>query len=135
MMWLMVEIAIIASDIQEVVGTATAMKILFGIPEWIGALVTIVNSFLFLFIHYFGIRKLELFFIALIFTMAVCFWINMIKSKPDYGELFLGLLIPRIPGGSLDAWMGLVGAIIMPHNLYLHSSLVLSRGVDIRKRN
>ena len=76
----MTEIAIIGSDIQEVIGSATALKILFGIPIGWGALITIFDSFLFLFIHYYGVRKLEAFFMVLVSIMAICFGINMFES-------------------------------------------------------
>lgn len=81
----MTELAIIGSDIQEVVGSATAIYILTsgGIPLWAGALITILDSLLFLFIHYFGVRKLEFFFLSLILTMTICFVFNMIKAQPD----------------------------------------------------
>jgi len=81
----MTEFAIIGSDIQEVIGSATALFILFGLPLWKGALITICDSFLFLFIHYFGVRKLEAFFAFLIAIMAVCFCLNMYNADPDYG--------------------------------------------------
>jgi len=80
----MTEMAIIGSDIQEVVGSATALYILFGCPLWLGALVTILDSFLFLFIHYFGVRKLEAFFAFLMSVMAITFLINFFTSKPLY---------------------------------------------------
>mmetsp|Transcript_2304 Transcript_2304/g.3943 ORF Transcript_2304/g.3943 Transcript_2304/m.3943 type:complete len:166 (-) Transcript_2304:1023-1520(-) len=86
-LWIMTELAIIGSDIQEVIGSATALKILFGIPIWVGSIVTILDSFLFLFIHYFGIRKLETFFGMLILIMAVSFWLNMFAAKPDPIEM------------------------------------------------
>ena len=81
----MTELAIIGSDIQEVVGSATAIYILTNgaIPLWAGALITILDSLLFLFIHYFGVRKLEFFFLSLILTMTVCFILNMIEAQPD----------------------------------------------------
>jgi len=82
-LWLMTEIAIIGSDIQEVIGSSIALNILFGIPLWAGAVITILDSLVFLFIHYFGIRKLEAFFAFLIGTMAVCFFINFFMVKPD----------------------------------------------------
>jgi NRAMP (natural resistance-associated macrophage protein)-like metal ion transporter len=84
-LWIMTEFAIVGSDIQEVIGSATALNILFGIPLWSGALITIFDSFLFLFIHYFGVLKLEAFFAFLITVMTVCFMANMFASKPDYG--------------------------------------------------
>jgi len=103
------------------------LYILFGVPLWVGAIVTILDSFVFLFIHYFGIRKLEGFFAVLIMIMAISFCLNMVSAKPDYGEIVNGALIPRIPQGSFTAAIGLVGCCIMPHNIYLHSSLVLTR--------
>lgn len=81
----MTELAIVGSDIQEVVGSATALQILFGLPLWAGAIITILDSFLFLFIHYFGVRKLEMFFLLLIGTMSITFAVNMFMSKPDFG--------------------------------------------------
>ena len=76
----MTELAIIGSDIQEVLGSATAIQILSGWPLWVGAILTILDSFLFLFIHYFGVRKLEFFFLVLIAIMTVTFMINMVKA-------------------------------------------------------
>ena len=96
-------------------------------PLWAGAIITIVDSFLFLFIHYFGVRKLEYFFAVLITTMAVCFAINFFGSEPEWDEVLIGTLLPRIPKGTLNYAIGVVGAVIMPHNLYLHSALVLTR--------
>jgi len=131
----MTEIAIIGSDIQEVLGSATALNILFNLPLWAGAILTILDSFLFLFIHYFGVKKLELFFAFLILVMSVCFCANMFTSKADVNEIAYGTLVPLIPKGSLESMLGLVGAVIMPHNLYLHSSLVLTRKINTNNRN
>lgn len=71
----------------------------------------------------------------LIAIMTVTFFANMVKSDPDYGQIAIGLIVPTVPKGSLNAMLGLVGAVIMPHNLYLHSALVLSRKVNYRNRN
>jgi NRAMP (natural resistance-associated macrophage protein)-like metal ion transporter len=100
---------------------------LFGLPLWVGALITILDSLLFLFIHYFGVRKLEGFFAFLISVMAICFFTNLIKAKPDVGDIIYGAVVPTIPSGALQAALGVIGAVIMPHNIYLHSSLVLTR--------
>jgi NRAMP (natural resistance-associated macrophage protein)-like metal ion transporter len=81
------------------------------------------------------VRKLEGFFAFLIVIMAVCFCLNMFAAKPDYGEIAVGTLLPIIPSGALTAALGLIGAVIMPHNIYLHSSLVLTRKVDTRNKN
>jgi natural resistance-associated macrophage protein len=131
----MTELAIIGSDIQEVLGSATALNILFGLPLWAGAIITILDSFLFLFIHYWGVRKLEFFFLFLIAVMTITFMINMIAIKPDVGEMAFGMFIPTVPKGSINAALGLVGAVIMPHNIYLHSALVLTRKVDSSNLN
>jgi len=131
----MTEVAIIGSDMQEVVGSATAISLLTGWPLYVGAIITILDSFLFLFIHYYGVRKLESFFLLLIGIMTITFCTNMVISKPDYGEILYGTIVPTIPKGSVNAMLGLVGAVIMPHNLYLHSALVLSRKVNYRNRN
>ena len=135
LLWIMIELSIIGSDIQEVIGTATAFYILFGIPLWAGALITIMDSFLFLSIHYFGVRKLEMFFTVPLTIMAIAFVTNMIVSDPDYKEIIVGTAIPNLPKNSLSAALGLVGAILMPPFLHLHSALVLSRKIDMKSRN
>lgn len=134
-LWLMAELAIIGADIQEVVGSATALYILLGMPLWAGALFTICDSFLFLLIHYYGVRKLEAFFVFLISVMGISFMANMFIAKPSVGSMVEGVLYPDVPEGAWPATLGLIGAVIMPHNLYLHSSLVLTRKIDSRNRN
>lgn len=134
-LWVMMEIAIIGSDIQEVIGSAIAFKVLLGLPLWAGALITIFDSFLFLFIHYFGVRKLEAFFAVVILTMVLCFAVNFFATDPDWEAAILGTILPRIPKGTLSYAIGLVGSVIMPHNLYLHSALVLSRDIDAKTKN
>ena len=131
----MTELAIIGSDIQEVIGSATALYILFKIPIYIGAMITIFDSLLFLFIHYWGIRKLEGFFAFLICIMIVSFCVNMATAQPDMKQVVIGTVVPTIPKGAFLAALGLIGAVIMPHNLYLHSALVLTRKIDTKNRN
>lgn len=134
MLWIMTEFAIIGSDIQEVLGSATAIQILSNgvIPLYAGAIITIFDSFLFLFIHYFGIRKLEAFFLFLIAVMAITFCINFFACEPSVKDLAIGTIVPIIPSGSIPAALGLVGAVIMPHNIYLHSALVLTRKIEMK---
>ena len=134
-LWVMTELAIIGSDIQEVIGSATALNILLGVPLWVGAIITICDSLLFLFIHYYGIRKLEFFFAFLISVMAACFFINMFAAGPSYSEMLFGMIVPTVPEGAWPACLGLIGAVIMPHNLYLHSSLVLTRKINHKNKN
>ena len=129
-LWFLTEIAIIGSDIQEIVGTAIAFKILFRFPLWVGALLTALDTFTFLGLHYFGIRKLEAFVCALIFTMSGCFAVNFVQAGPSAGELARGTAMPGLPSYGLNIALGTVGAVIMPHNIYLHSALVQSRNVD-----
>jgi natural resistance-associated macrophage protein 2 len=127
--WVMTEIAIIGSDIQEVIGSAIAMNILFGLKLWVGVLITALDTFTFMFLHFFGVRKLEAFFGFLITVMAVCFAVFFGIGGPDAGSILEGMVLPRIPKGSLEQGVGMLGAVVMPHNLFLHSSLVLSRQV------
>ena len=90
-------------------------------------MITIFDSFIFLFIHYFGVRKLEGFFAFLICVMGIAFFMNMVKAEPDYSAMARGWIVPKIASGSMTAALGVIGAVIMPHNIYLHSSLVLTR--------
>ncbi|XP_070535761.1 natural resistance-associated macrophage protein 2-like [Ptychodera flava] len=134
-LWLMMEIAIIGSDIQEVVGSAIAINLLSSgkVPIWAGVLITGVDTFTFLFLENYGLRKLEAFFGALITTMAAAFMYMYITVKPDQVEILKGLFIPYCHNCSTDAIdmaVGTVGAVIMPHNIYLHSALVLSRYIN-----
>ena len=96
---------------------------------WLGAIITICDTITFLFINYCGVRKLEAFFVVLVGTMAICFCINMFNAGVNIEDAIEGF-IPGIPHGSFDQMIGLVGAVIMPHNLFLHSALVLSREID-----
>ncbi|KAJ2726804.1 hypothetical protein GGI07_000315 [Coemansia sp. Benny D115] len=131
--WVLSELAIIGADIQEVIGTAIALHILTGLPIWAGVVITAVDSFLFLYIQRFGVRVTELVFGLMITTLAVCFWIEMFLIKPDAREVFKGMVIPRIPQGSVVQAVGIIGCVLMPHNLYLHSALVGSRKLDRRQ--
>lgn len=134
-LWIMIEIAIIGSDMQEVIGTALALYILSNktIPLWGGVLITIADTFTFLGLDKYGLRKLELFFCLLISTMAFAFGYEYVKMSPDQGEVTKGIIIPwcsNCGNKELLQAVGVIGAVIMPHNLYLHSALVKSRDVD-----
>jgi len=131
----MTELAIIGCDIQEIVGSATALQIIFGLPLYVGVIITIFDSILFLYVHYYGIRKLELLFVSLVVVMGLTFCSNMVIAEPDVNLMVEGLIIPEVPKGSWPAALGLIGAVIMPHNLYLHSSLVLTRRVNYKNKN
>uniref|UniRef100_A0A672ZM47 Solute carrier family 11 member 2 n=1 Tax=Sphaeramia orbicularis TaxID=375764 RepID=A0A672ZM47_9TELE len=130
-LWLMVELAIIGSDMQEVIGCAIALNLLSvgRIPLWAGVLITITDTFVFLFLDKYGLRKLEAFFGFLITVMAVSFGYEYVLVKPDQGELLKGMFVPYCADCGpvqLEQAVGIVGAVIMPHNIYLHSALVKS---------
>mmetsp|Transcript_69441 Transcript_69441/g.149755 ORF Transcript_69441/g.149755 Transcript_69441/m.149755 type:complete len:114 (-) Transcript_69441:261-602(-) len=112
----MCEIAIIGSDIQEVVGTSIALNILFGMPIWAGVLVTVFDTFIIMFMNYFGGRVLEGFFGLILTVMCICFWVVFVKTSPDWGDVALGVVYPRVSSGYSEAMLGLIGSIIMPHN-------------------
>ncbi|XP_061583448.1 natural resistance-associated macrophage protein 2 isoform X2 [Cololabis saira] len=138
-LWLMVELAIIGSDMQEVIGCAIAFNLLSAgkIPLWAGVLITITDTFVFLFLDKYGLRKLEAFFGVLITIMAISFGYEYVLVKPDQGELLKGMFLPYCANcgpAQLQQAVGIVGAVIMPHNIYLHSALVKSREVDRRKK-
>ncbi|XP_030921473.1 natural resistance-associated macrophage protein 2-like [Geospiza fortis] len=128
----MVELAIIGSDMQEVIGSAIAINLLSvgRIPLWGGVLITIADTFVFLFLDKYGLRKLEAFFGLLITIMALTFGYEYITVKPSQEKLLRGLFIPYCQDcgtPQLEQAVGIVGAVIMPHNMYLHSALVKSR--------
>uniref|UniRef100_H3AS50 Solute carrier family 11 member 2 n=1 Tax=Latimeria chalumnae TaxID=7897 RepID=H3AS50_LATCH len=135
-LWLMVELAIIGSDMQEVIGSAIAFNLLSAgrIPLWGGVLITIIDTFFFLFLDkYVGLRKLEAFFGFLITIMALTFGYEYVTVKPDQGQLLKGMFVPMCQGcgsSQLQQAVGIVGAVIMPHNIYLHSALVKSRQIN-----
>lgn len=128
-LWIMTEIAIIGSDIQEVIGTAVAIKILTSgtIPLWGGILITILDTFIFMGLSNLGIHQLEVFFACIITVMCVCFWANTIMIGVDSLAVLKGSFVPSVPKGAVLPMLGLVGSVIMPHNFYLHSALVCSR--------
>ncbi|KAL5273077.1 SLC11A1 family protein [Megaselia abdita] len=134
-LWLMIEIAIIGSDMQEVIGTAISIYILSNkvVPLWGGTLITIIDTFTFLFLDKYGLRKLELLFGVLITIMAVSFGYQYVVSAPDQGAVMEGMFVPwckDCDAAVLLQAVGIIGAVIMPHNLYLHSALVKSRDID-----
>ncbi|XP_049895433.1 natural resistance-associated macrophage protein 2-like isoform X1 [Epinephelus moara] len=138
-LWMMVELAIIGSDMQEVIGCAIALNLLSvgRIPLWAGVLITITDTFVFLFLDKYGLRKLEAFFGFLITVMALSFGYEYVLVKPDQGEVLKGMFIPYCADCGpvqLEQAVGIVGAVIMPHNIYLHSALVKSRDIDRKNK-
>ena len=127
-LWVLCEIAIAACDLAEVLGAAIALQMLFHIPLLIGVILTGADTLLLLAFQSFGIRTIEAFILALISVIAVCFCIEVFWAKPAWSELFTGLA-PRLNGTSLYLAIGILGATVMPHNLYLHSALVQTRSI------
>jgi manganese transport protein len=129
-LWLLAEIAIIATDIAEVVGTAIGLNLLFGIPLEIGVLLTALDVFVVLLLQRLGFRYLEAFIIAMLGIIAACFAVQIALASPDWGAVIRGFApttdIVRNPD-MLYLALGILGATVMPHNLYLHSAIVQTR--------
>ncbi len=130
-LWIACEIAIIACDLAEVIGTAIALQLLFHIPLIAGALIAGLDAFLLLFLMSRGFRFLEAFIVALLIVIFGCFAVQIVAAAPPIGALLHGLLVPSPEIVSnpvmLYVAIGILGATVMPHNLYLHSSIVQTR--------
>jgi manganese transport protein len=148
-LWILAEIGIVACDLAEVLGAAIGLQLLTGLPLALGVMVTALDVLLLLLLARYGMRRLEAVIVTLIITMGGCFAVELVLSRPDVPAMLLAL-VPRgddgrptlfapAPGGgwsvlglhgdSLYIAMGMLGATVMPHNLYLHSSLVQSRAM------
>jgi manganese transport protein len=131
-LWLVAEVSIAATDLAEVIGTAIGLQLLFGLPLIFGVLLTALDVFLVLAIQSLGFRKLEAFVIALLIVIAVSFAGQLALAQPDVRELARGLIptveLARNPE-MLYVALGILGATVMPHNLYLHSGVVLTRRI------
>lgn len=129
-LWVLSEIAIAATDLAEVIGSALALNLLFGIPLAVGVVVTVLDVLLLLYLQHKGFRLLERIVAGLIFTIFLCFAYEIILASPSIGAVANGLL-PRpeivTNPGMLYIAIGILGATVMPHNLYLHSSIVQTR--------
>lgn len=129
-LWVVCELAIIACDLAEVIGTAIALNLLFGIPLVAGALITAIDVFLILYLMRHGFRVLEAFVIALLLVIFACFGLQIAMASPPVQEV-LGGFIPSAQvvtdPAALYLAIGIIGATVMPHNLYLHSSIVQTR--------
>ena len=126
-LYFLAEIAIAACDLAEVLGMAIGINLLFDIPLIEGVLITVLDTFLLLFLINKGIRKMEAFIIVLVAIIGFSFIFEMIFAEPEMSKVFYGL-IPSMPNeAALYIAIGIIGATVMPHNLYLHSSLVQTR--------
>ncbi len=128
-LWILCEIAIVACDLAEVLGSAVGLHLLFGIPILLGVVITAVDVLILLALQRLGIRKMEAFILTLVATIGACFVVEMWLVKPVMGELVKGFRPSWLTGNPLYIAMGMLGATVMPHNLYLHSALVQSRDV------
>lgn len=129
-LWFLAETAIIATDIAEVIGTAIGLNLLFGIPLELGVLITALDVFLILWLQRLGFRWVEALVIALLAVIAVCFLAQIALADPDWGAVIKGFAptteIVTNPD-MLYLALGILGATVMPHNLYLHSGIVQTR--------
>ena len=131
--WFLCEIAIAACDLAEVIGMAIGLQLLFDLPLLAGVSITVLDTIIILFLQRYGMRKMEAFILTLIATIGLAFLVEMVFAKPDGGELVKGF-IPSIPNSeALYIAIGIIGATVMPHNLYLHSALVQTRKFDRTK--
>ena len=132
--WLLCEVAICACDLAEVIGTAIALQMLFGMPLTVGVLLTVLDVLVILWLQKCGFRYLEAFVIALLAIVFVCFGINLVLAHPDWHAVAMGIVPSSrtvTDPGMLYLAIGIIGATVMPHNLYLHSSTVQTRRFDI----
>ena len=129
-LWILAEVAIAACDLAEVLGSAIGLQLLFGIPLLAAVFITALDTFVLLLLHHRGVRLMEAFILCLVLTIGLCLSIEVFISRPQWGEMAAGL-VPALPGeGALYLAIGILGATVMPHNLYLHSALVQSRRVQ-----
>ena len=129
-LWVLCEIAIAACDLAEVIGSAIALNLLFGIPLAVGVVITAIDVLLVLFLQNKGFRLLEALVIALVATVGACFLFELIISRPEFAEVMKGFVPDRHVVSNpamLYIAIGILGATVMPHNLYLHSSIVQTR--------
>ncbi len=145
-LWILAEIAIAATDLAEVLGMAIGIQLLFGLPLFAGVCITVLDTFLLLYLQRLGVRKIEAFIIILIGIIGVSFLINIILANPSIHDIIKGF-IPSLPDAdqlykkegiagivptetALYLAIGMIGATVMPHNLYLHSALIQTRKIS-----
>src|SRR5512141_1610058 len=134
-LYVLAEIAITACDLAEVLGSAIALQLLFGLPLVYGVILTALDTLLLLLLSHVGIRKLESVVLALVGTIGVAFIIETFLGQPDWGGIVRGF-VPSLPdAAALYIAIGFLGATVMPHNLYLHSSLVQMRKIGKTKED
>ncbi len=133
-LWLLAEAGIFATDLAEVIGTAIGLKLLFGLPLAIGILVTALDAFLVLAFERLGFRKLELFVVAMLLLIGLSFAAQLAMARPDMAAVAKGLIPSRqflSDPEMLYLGLGILGATVMPHNLFLHSFVVQTRAIGV----
>ena len=129
-LFVLAQIAIAACDLAEVIGMAIGLQLLFGLPLIWGVSIALLDTFVILYLQNKGIRYIEMFILSLVFIIGACFFVELFFAKPDLVGIGLGF-IPSMPdSGALYIAIGIIGATVMPHNLYLHSALVQTRKHD-----
>ena len=132
-LWVLCEIAIGACDLAEVLGSAIGLRLLFGVPLIWGVVITAFDVLLLLALQSYGVRKIEAVVLTLVATIGVCFSLEMFLSKPPLEAILAGFVPHSLSDSELYLAIGILGATVMPHNLYLHSALVQSRAVERSK--
>jgi manganese transport protein len=131
-LWILAEVAIAATDLAEILGTIIALKLLFGLPLLWGCLITAFDTFALLYLQRWGMRQMEAVILLLVATIGGCFLIQIFQAQPDMIRVVSGLR-PSLPPGALFVAIGILGATVMPHNLFLHSALVQTRKIGTDK--
>lgn len=129
-LYLLAELAIAATDLAEVLGMAIGIKLLTGLPLMYGTIITVTDTFLFMLLQRYGMRKMEAFIFVLVATIGGSFLAEMMIAKPDLVRAAKGLVPSALSPGALYIAVGMIGATVMPHNLYLHSALVQTRKIE-----
>ena len=128
-LYILAELAIAACDLAEVLGMAIGIHLLTGLPLIWGVCFTVLDTFLLMWLQKLGIRKLEAFIISLVLIIAFSFFLELVFAKPNFGQVAIGFLPTKLDRNSLYIAVGIIGATVMPHNLYLHSALVQTRKI------
>src|ERR1700704_5835476 len=129
-LWIVTEIAICATDLAEVIGTAIGLNLLFGVPLELGVIITALDVFLILWMQNLGFRYVEAFIVTLLGVITVCFAIQIAMASPEWGAVIRGFAPTASVVTDPDMLylaIGIIGATVMPHNLYLHSAIVQTR--------
>jgi len=129
-LYLLAEVAIAACDLAEVLGMAIGIQLLTGLPLIWGVSITVLDTFLLLYLQQLGMRRMEAFIISLVAIIFICFFVQMFMAQPVISEILTGF-VPSFPNKeALYIGIGIIGATVMPHNLYLHSALVQTRKIE-----